>query len=68
MTATTKPSLTELDRLRAALQTVAELVVVDPVYAPIFARLEAEIDLEESKLSSDVIVRARALAAQSATA
>lgn len=38
-TANTKPNL---ERLRSALETVAELVVVDPVYSPIFARLRLE--------------------------
>jgi hypothetical protein len=64
--ATTKP-MTDLERLRSALETVAELVVVDPVYAPIFARLEAEIALEESALSNSILTRARAITAQSAT-
>lgn len=59
---------TELSRLRAALKVVAELVVADPVYAPIFTRLEAEIELEEALLAQDVIGRARAIVqAQSAT-
>ena len=58
---------TDLERLRAALETVAKLVVADPVYAPIFARLEAEIAQEEALLANDVVARARAVAAQSAT-
>ncbi len=58
---------TELERLRAALETVARLVVIDPVYAPIFTRLEAEIALEEALLAQDVVARARTLVAQSAT-
>lgn len=54
-----------LDRLKAALATVALLVVKDSVYAPIFARLEAEIAAEEAR--GDPIARARAIvAAQSA--
>jgi len=54
-----------LARLLAARETVAQLMVEDAVYAPIFARLEAEIAAEEAK--GDPIARARAiLAAQSA--
>ena len=58
---------TDLERLRDALEVVAELVVADPVYAPIFSRLEAEIAQEEAFLANDVVARARAVAAQSAT-
>jgi hypothetical protein len=58
---------TDLERLRAALETVAKLVVADPVYAPIFTRLEAEIAQEEALLANDVVARARAVAAQNAT-
>lgn len=58
---------TDLERLRAALDTVAKLVVADPVYAPIFSRLEAEIAQEEAFLVNDVVARARAVAAQNAT-
>ncbi len=58
---------TDLERLRAALETVAKLVVADAVYAPIFSRLEAEIAQEESLLANDVVARARAITAQSAT-
>ncbi len=61
------PRIPDLERLRAALETVARLVVIDPVYAPIFTRLEAEIALEEALLAQDVVARARALVAQSAT-
>ena len=50
-----------LDRLKAARATVAELVVEDSVYAPIFARIEAEIAAEE--LRGDPIARARAIVA-----
>jgi hypothetical protein len=58
---------TDLERLRAALETVAKLVVADPVYVPIFTRLEAEIAQEEAIVANDVVARARAVAAQSAT-
>jgi hypothetical protein len=58
---------TDLERLRAALDTVAKLVVADPVYAPIFSRLEADIAQEEAMLANDVVARARAVTAQIAT-
>ncbi|WP_417268541.1 hypothetical protein [Celeribacter baekdonensis] len=58
---------TDLERLRAALGTVAKLVVADPVYVPIFTRLEAEIAQEEALVANDIVARARAVAAQSAT-
>ena len=50
-----------LDRLRAAHTTVAKLVVVDFAYLPIFQRLEAELAVEEARLSGDAIAYARAL-------
>ncbi|SLN77694.1 hypothetical protein [Roseisalinus antarcticus] len=59
--------MTELDRLRAALVTVAKLVERNPTFAPIFLRLEEEIEAEEALASGDVLARARAVAAQSAT-
>jgi hypothetical protein len=37
---------TELDRLCAALRTVAALMIGNPVYTPIFERLEQEIEIE----------------------
>jgi len=60
----TSPRPTEqsmLDRLKAARATVAELVVKDAIYAPIFARLEAEIAAEEAK--GDPLAHARAIVA-----
>lgn len=53
----------ELDRLRSAHAVVAELVIEDPVYAPIFERLEQEIRIEEARQSPDLIARARAVVA-----
>jgi hypothetical protein len=47
----------ELVRLRAG---VAELVILDPVYAPIFERLDREIAMREL---TDPVARARAIAA-----
>jgi hypothetical protein len=57
-----------LDRLRKAHAKVARLVVADPVYVPVFTRLEAEIAEAEAALKDDVIARARAVARQRATA
>ena len=54
----------ELARLETALQIAARLVVQDPIYAPIFRRLEREIALEKAARAEDVIERARALIAQ----
>ncbi|MER9221914.1 hypothetical protein NKI48_23795 [Mesorhizobium sp. M0644] len=53
----------ELARLRRAHATVAQLVAIDPVYLPIFERLEAEIAIEEAALINDPIAKARAIAA-----
>ena len=55
----------DLARLRAARQTVAKLVVADPVYVPIFERIEAEIASEEARLTdADPLASARAIAAR----
>lgn len=56
----------EMERLRAALLTVAKLVDADPVYLPLFERLEVEIALDESM--GDAITRARLIARQRAMA
>tara|TARA_R110000737_G_scaffold322678_1_gene335063 strand:+ start:3376 stop:3561 length:186 start_codon:yes stop_codon:yes gene_type:complete len=50
-----------LERLSAAHHKVAQLVLIDPVYLPIFVRLEAEIVAAQT--SSNTIARARAVAA-----
>ena len=55
-----------LGRIQAALETVAHLVVDDPIYVPIFKRLEQES--EALRATRDVIARARSLAAQRAIA
>jgi hypothetical protein len=39
---------TELDRLCAALRTVAALMIGNPVYTPIFERLEQEIEIDSA--------------------
>ena len=51
-----------LERLRAAYIMVAHLILHDPVYLPIFLRLEPEIAAAE--IEGDVIYRARAIAAR----
>ncbi|MDP3341502.1 hypothetical protein [Frigidibacter sp.] len=51
-----------LEELRAAHAKVAKLVIVDPVYVPVFERLELMIAEAESK--GDVLARARAIAAR----
>jgi hypothetical protein len=56
----------EMERLRAALLTVAKLVDADPVYLPLFERLEIEIALDKSM--GDAITRARLIARQRAMA
>jgi len=54
----------DLARLRAARLTVAKLVVADPVYVPIFERIEAEIASEEARLmDADPLASARAIVA-----
>ena len=58
----------EMRRLKAARATVAQLVVFDPVYAPIFERLEREIEMLEQIESTDVVARARAVVAARQTA
>lgn len=55
-------------RLEAALLKVAVLVAEDPAFAPVFERLEAELDMagkEETRLT-EAQVRARALLHQKA--
>ena len=46
-------------RLQAAIGTVAQLVVGDPTFIPIFERLEQE--LANIRLQNDAVGRARAL-------
>lgn len=50
----------DLSRLHRARDKVARLVVADPVYAPIFQRLESEI--AEAEAAEDIVARARAVA------
>lgn len=48
-----------ITRLQAAYAKVAALVVHDPVYIPIFERLDAEIAAFET--AGDIVARARAV-------
>jgi len=50
----------ELERLRAARAKVALLVAKNPVYAPIFDRLDREVEARET---ADPVARARAIVA-----
>lgn len=53
-----------LERLRRALVKVARLLEHDPAFAPVFVRLEREIELEQARQHDDVLVRARAIVIQ----
>lgn len=53
-------SKSKLTRLRAAHSKVAQFVVTDLAYLPIFQRLEAELAAEEARASSDSVAYARA--------
>lgn len=56
-----------LVRLRRAREVVAALVIEDPVYLPIFERLEREVAIEEARTSADdALTRARAIASAQA--
>ena len=50
-----------LDQLRRLRQVAAKLVVFNPVYAPIFERVETEIAELEAIAANDVVARARAV-------
>lgn len=51
---------TDLKNLKAAFKKVAALVIEDPVYVPVFERIEREIALFEKR--DDAVSRARAIA------
>ena len=55
---------TDLKSLQSAYRKVAALVLQDPVYLPIFERIEREIAAVEAEAEGDVISRARAVAAR----
>ncbi len=57
----------DLQRLYAARDKLAKLVLADPVYSPIFQRIEEEIALAEAATHGDALARARAIARQMAT-
>lgn len=50
-----------LEQLRRLRQVAAKLVVSNPVYAPIFERVETEIAELEAIAANDVVARARAV-------
>ena len=50
---------TDLDRLKRALRLVAELVVLNPDFTPVFRRLESEISAITAE--RDAIKRAQSL-------
>lgn len=50
----------DLEKLKAAYSKAAALVIEDPVYLPVFERIEREITLFEKQ--EDAIQRARAIA------
>ncbi|WP_174801974.1 hypothetical protein [Martelella limonii] len=52
----------ERERLQTAIETIAALMIDDPVYLPIFERLEREIELERNR--ADTMARARAVLRQ----
>lgn len=54
----------DVERIRAALATVATLALENPVYLPIFERLERELEAA----SNDPLFRVRAVARQMASA
>ncbi len=53
----------DLQRVRDAHAKLAQLVVADPVYAPIFARLEIELEAAEAAERGDILTQARAVVA-----
>jgi hypothetical protein len=50
-----------LKRLKAAREKVAHMVDYNPVYVPIFKRIEADIAELEAIAANDVVARARAI-------
>lgn len=58
------PSGTSLPRLVRVRAIAAELVGVDPVYLPIFERMEAEVEKAEAAQVRDPVLLARLLAEQ----
>ncbi|PQO24828.1 hypothetical protein C2I36_00420 [Rhodobacteraceae bacterium WD3A24] len=50
----------DIKRIEAALEKVAQLVVADAVYLPVFERLEEELKIARAR--DDVFSRAKAIA------
>lgn len=57
----------DLQKLHAARDTMTKLVLANPVYVPIFQRIEKEIELAEAASTGDSLAQARAIACQIAT-
>ena len=51
----------QIDRLRAAHAAVAQIVLMDHAYLPIFQRLDTELSAAEARAGGDPIAYARAL-------
>lgn len=51
----------QIDRLRSAHAAVAQIVLMDHAYLPIFQRLDAELSAAEARAGGDPIAFARAL-------
>lgn len=58
------PASPSLSDLRAARATLAQLVLIDPVYLPIFERLDAECEKAEVAQINDPVALARLIAEQ----
>lgn len=50
-----------LERLRVLRDAVAELTIKEPVYMPIFLRLDREVAMAEASESMSAVDRARAM-------
>ena len=61
------PTGKDLDRLRRLRDALAERLMEQPVYSPIFLKVDREIALAEAAASDDTLARARAIARQIAT-
>jgi hypothetical protein len=57
----------DLNRIRKAHRNLAILTAEDPIYAPVFERLERMLAQAEAANTDDPIARARAAVAQMAT-
>ncbi|WP_422071518.1 hypothetical protein [Tranquillimonas rosea] len=52
----------DVDRIRRALEVVAALVIEDPVYEPVFRRLQEE--LAQAEAAADLVSEARSILAR----